>query len=263
MAFERTAREMGEDATLSIRQLSRWMDGKIDRPRPVSRRVAEKFWGHTFEALLGPSDHSATLSPLRVSSGIGERDLACSPTGTDRVAVTSGWFRPTQTYQPPRIAICGSRSAECDEGRVDTAVVALSRWLIHQQYEVAHGPRGVGIEVMTYIANHYRPPNLRAAVGIFGHPNVVRDADYVIVIGGGRGTLDETDLAISMGKKILPYGATCGCASAVLDRMRTVPRLREWIMPDLFERLDSCTLADEFIELVEEIIVANVRINTS
>jgi predicted Rossmann-fold nucleotide-binding protein len=55
---------------------------------------------------------------------------------------------------------------------------------------------GIGIEVMTYVADQYRPPELKAAIGVFGHANVVRDADYVIVIGGGSGTLDEVDLAL-------------------------------------------------------------------
>lgn len=60
---------------------------------------------------------------------------------------------------------------------------------------------GIGIEIMTYIADHYRPPDLRAAIGIFGRPNVVRNADFVLVIGDGTGTLDEVDLAVSMGKR--------------------------------------------------------------
>jgi hypothetical protein len=52
-AFETTAREMRESATLSPRQLARWMRGDVGQARPVARRVAEKFWGHSFEALLG------------------------------------------------------------------------------------------------------------------------------------------------------------------------------------------------------------------
>jgi hypothetical protein len=55
-AFERAAREMGEDATLSVRQLRRWMDGKVKRPQPVSRRVAEQFWGYPFKVLVGPAE---------------------------------------------------------------------------------------------------------------------------------------------------------------------------------------------------------------
>jgi tetratricopeptide (TPR) repeat protein len=54
--FERTARAMGENATLSVRQLERWMDGDVVRPRAVARRVAEKLWGLPFEALLAPAD---------------------------------------------------------------------------------------------------------------------------------------------------------------------------------------------------------------
>lgn len=54
-AFERTAREMGEDATLSPRQLVRWMKGDVGRPRPVARRVAERFWSRPFGELLGPA----------------------------------------------------------------------------------------------------------------------------------------------------------------------------------------------------------------
>jgi hypothetical protein len=52
-AFERTARQMRESATLSPRQLARWMRGDVvGQARPVAQRVAEEFWGHSFEALL-------------------------------------------------------------------------------------------------------------------------------------------------------------------------------------------------------------------
>jgi hypothetical protein len=61
VAFEKTAREMRESATLSPRQLARWMRGDVGQARPVAQRVAEEFWGHSFEALLGSpqvmSDH--------------------------------------------------------------------------------------------------------------------------------------------------------------------------------------------------------------
>jgi hypothetical protein len=51
-AFERTASDMGEDATLSVRQLARWMAGEVDSARPVMRRVAERYWGRSFADLL-------------------------------------------------------------------------------------------------------------------------------------------------------------------------------------------------------------------
>lgn len=53
-AFETRARQMRESATLSPRQLARWMRGDVvGQARPVAQRVAEEFWGHSFEALLG------------------------------------------------------------------------------------------------------------------------------------------------------------------------------------------------------------------
>lgn len=56
-AFDKKARELGEPASLSPRQLSRWMSGSVGRPRPVMQRVAEAFWGYRFEALLDKTDH--------------------------------------------------------------------------------------------------------------------------------------------------------------------------------------------------------------
>lgn len=55
-AYEDAARQMGERATLSSRTLIRWMKGEVGTPRPVAQRVAEHFWGHSFEVLLGPAD---------------------------------------------------------------------------------------------------------------------------------------------------------------------------------------------------------------
>ncbi|MGH3694581.1 MAG: hypothetical protein ACRDRX_11460 [Pseudonocardiaceae bacterium] len=55
--FERCARHHNErSATLSIRQLGRWMAGEVDNARPASRRVAQQLWGYSFKKLLGPPD---------------------------------------------------------------------------------------------------------------------------------------------------------------------------------------------------------------
>ncbi|MBV9140093.1 MAG: hypothetical protein JO115_04120 [Pseudonocardiales bacterium] len=52
--FERCARQHQErDATLSVRQLSRWMAGTVGSAQPASRRVAQRLWGHRFARLLG------------------------------------------------------------------------------------------------------------------------------------------------------------------------------------------------------------------
>lgn len=63
-AYEDVARKAGEHATLSVRQLYRWMNGDVSRPRPVSQRVARQLWGYSFEVLLGPPDaHIGTGRP--------------------------------------------------------------------------------------------------------------------------------------------------------------------------------------------------------
>lgn len=81
------------------------------------------------------------------------------------------------------IAICGSRAADTHVKVIDAAVGALAKFVMLSQCSVNHGPVGVGIEVMTYIADHYRPPDFVAAVGLFGRQNVVRDVDCVVVVG--------------------------------------------------------------------------------
>jgi hypothetical protein len=51
--FEGTAAAHDEDATLSPRQLWRWMAGQVGNARPVAQRVAERHWGYCFERLIG------------------------------------------------------------------------------------------------------------------------------------------------------------------------------------------------------------------
>jgi hypothetical protein len=64
---------MGENATLSPRQLTRWMKGDVGRPRPVTRRVAERFWDHSLEVLLGPAEVRAAVQ--QPDGGLGRQDL--------------------------------------------------------------------------------------------------------------------------------------------------------------------------------------------
>jgi tetratricopeptide (TPR) repeat protein len=64
-AFEQTAQDHDEKATLSPRQLWRWMAGEVAGARPVAQRVAERHWGYRFEALIGPPLPPAQLALTR------------------------------------------------------------------------------------------------------------------------------------------------------------------------------------------------------
>src|SRR4051812_45469892 len=51
--FLQLASKMGErSASVSVRQLGRWMAGEVVNARPASRRVAKELWGHDFKRLL-------------------------------------------------------------------------------------------------------------------------------------------------------------------------------------------------------------------
>lgn len=136
-----------------------------------------------------------------------------------------------------RLAICGSRSPGADTRVIDAAIPALARLVVVQGLAVNHGPVGVGIEVVTHVADRFRPPDLQDAVARFGRRNVVADADYVLVVGGGAGTRDEVDLAISMGKCVVPLRVSGGTACAIYDRMAGDERLRHWIPAAAFTAL--------------------------
>lgn len=91
-------------------------------------------------------------------------------------------------------------------------------------------------------------------VGLVGRHNVVRRADYVIIIGGGRGTLDEVDLAISMHKKIIPFAASGGAARRTLELMTADASLHAWMPETIFAALGSCVSAEEYAGIVEQVL---------
>lgn len=196
--------------------------------------------------LLGLAPAETTLSAIR----------AGETSGTNTEFATTGWFRPECADRPLRIAVCGSRSPDVDSQVVDDAVIAVSRLLMNRHCIVDHGPLGIGIEIMTYIADHFRPPNLHAAIGLFGRHNVVRHADFVLVIGGGTGTLDEIDLAIAMGKRIVPIAASGGAARSAHQRLHTAPEMRSWLSDETFTALGSATTANDIEMLIEQILTA-------
>lgn len=148
----------------------------------------------------------------------------------------------------PRIAICGSRSTGTNSRVIDAAVRSLARLVMVRRLLVNHGPVGIGIEVITHIADHYQPPGLRGAVAIFGRRNVIFDAGYVVIIGGGPGTQAEADIALSMGKRILPLGASGGSAPAIYRQALRTPRLSDWMTDSTRETLASCAALDSDAE---------------
>jgi hypothetical protein len=61
--FMKVARENGEDATLSVRTLHRWINGDIrSSPRPAQQRVARLVWGYPISRLLGPVPPELSVS---------------------------------------------------------------------------------------------------------------------------------------------------------------------------------------------------------
>jgi hypothetical protein len=207
------------------------------------------------------ADGMAMPDEARVLLGLAPADVTLSAirSGTTRLeasgpATITGWYRPVPQGRSLRVAICGSRSNGCDKAVMDEAVCALSRLLMNRPCEADHGPMGIGIEIMTYIADHYRPPTLRAALGLFGRPNVVRRADFVIFIGGGHGTLDEVDLAISMGKRIVPFAASGGAARHAFERMDADISLRGWMPEAIFAALGCCVSASEYANVLEQVL---------
>lgn len=74
--FESLARSKGEDATLSVRTLRRWIAGNVrTAPRPSQRRVARQFWGYPMSELLAPPvpalapvDDTTDANPLAIGA---------------------------------------------------------------------------------------------------------------------------------------------------------------------------------------------------
>ncbi|MEV3921134.1 hypothetical protein [Actinomadura coerulea] len=163
--------------------------------------------------------------------------------------------KPTATTTPVHVAICGSRAPDTDAGVIDATVRCLARLVMSRGYKVSHGPVGVGIEVMTYIADQYRPPDISRALGLFGHRNVIQDVQFVIVLGGGTGTQTEIDLALSMGKPVIALPASGGTARRFYHQAARDHRLRASLDEERFAALNACAdPGEDFVRIVEQLI---------
>jgi SLOG cluster4 family len=215
--------------------------------------------------LLGLAPAQALVSAIRATRPAAGSPMP-GPSGSASGSPADEFAAP-----PVRLAICGSRAADTDDQVISTVIQALARLVFTRRCVVSHGPVGIGIEVMTYIADHYHPPDVTEAVAVFGHRNVVRAADFVLIVGGGAGTQDEIDLALSMGKKVIALPASGGTARRFHDQARHDPRLHAWIPGEAFAALDALADPDrlaiaagkhgrpgeEFARIVEDLLASH------
>lgn len=193
---------------------------------------------------------SIGVSPGRVSQ---MRKAAAGSAAEAAEPVITGWLADHVDDPPARVAICGSRSAGVNAVHVDAAIDALAGLLMRRRYAVSHGPIGVGAEVLTLIADQHHPAGLSTVRGIIGHPNVVRDADFVLVVGGGAGTQTEIDTAISASKRLFPMPLSGGTAARTYMAMLGDEPLRGWLSDATFSALATAD-ATQFAELAEAVI---------
>ncbi|HEY0639948.1 MAG TPA: helix-turn-helix domain-containing protein [Pseudonocardiaceae bacterium] len=174
------------------------------------RRNATLNLAQACEAVL---KSNGTLRPL-----VPTRDPRRRATGAPQPPVT-GWLCPPSDGGEWSIAICGSRASGTDGPLIDACVRSVASLLTRLRCRVSHGPVGVGAEIMTFIADHYRPTGFDCVLGVVGRLNVVRPAEFIIVLGGGAGTDDEVGLACSMLKTVIPLPATGGAAWTAYRQM--------------------------------------------
>ncbi len=188
----------------------------------------------------------AGLTQEEIARALGVTPGRVSQMGKGVNYVVTGWFSDADTDIEPSVAIIGSRSGVTDHEAIDEALTALAALLVRRRLRVTHGPVGVGIEVLTHVADHYRPADLGAVTGVFGRPNVVKEAEFVLVVGGGTGTEEEATIATAMGKKIIPMPASGGAATVAYAALREDAARRAWIDDEQFAALadaDGATYA--------------------
>lgn len=241
----------------------------VDRARTLTQIVSE------YEALVREAARMRRLAITdAVASGMSQEQLAKAlgvtagrvsqmrKAAADKAAATAGpladpvvtgWLAADAPEQVARVAICGSRAPGTNGEQISAAVSALADLLMRQPYAVSHGPVGIGAEVLTYIADQHQPAGLDALRGIVGHANVVRDSEYVVVIGGGSGTQAEIDAALADARRLLPMPVSGGAAARAYMRMIEDASLRAWLSDDRFAALATAD-ADRFAEIAETVI---------
>ncbi|MBG6140116.1 hypothetical protein [Longispora fulva] len=72
MRFRSEARMLGQETTLSVRQLQRWMSGRTGNARPGARRVAASLWKQPFASLVGPPVPVSPTGPVPPRTAVHE-----------------------------------------------------------------------------------------------------------------------------------------------------------------------------------------------
>lgn len=241
----------------------------VERARTLTQIVSE------YEALVREAARMRRLAITdAVTSGMSQEQLAKAlgvtagrvsqmrKAAADKTAgeaaplaepVVTGWLAAEHSEPIARLAICGSRARGTNDEAISAVIPALAGLLMHQPYAVSHGPVGIGAEVLTYIADQHQPAGLDTVRGVVGHANVVRDAEYVLVIGGGSGTQAEIDAALADARRLLPMPVSGGAAARAYMRMIEDAPLRAWLPDDRFAALATADAA-RFAELAEAVI---------
>jgi DNA-binding XRE family transcriptional regulator len=227
-----TQESLAEGLHVDRASVARWERGEC-RPQPWVRRELAEVLAISLDALDQLLDDTAAAAIAGNSAARPELDAEVS-------------------FLPGTRAICESRAFDTEPQVIDAAVGALARFVMLSGCKVNHGPVGVGIEIMTYIADHYRPPDFTATIELFGRQNIVHNADCVIVVGGATGTAEEADLATYSGTSIVPFPASGGTARRIYERAQQNARLRRCLPKRHFNALRTCNDADQFVEIVRQ-----------
>ncbi|MBO0607563.1 helix-turn-helix transcriptional regulator [Myceligenerans salitolerans] len=189
------------------------------RERLIARRKAMGLSQEMFAERLGVD----RTTVARWEAGTSEPTPWTRPTMSKVLGITAEdldeFLRPApQQYSTTTVAICGSRPAGHNAALIDATVAELARIVASTEVNVSHGPVGIGIEVITYVADQFRPGGFTRTTARFGHANVVDGVDLVLIVGGGAGTAAEAAIAADAGTPVLPFPRTGGAAATCLDR---------------------------------------------
>lgn len=162
--FNTTAGQLRAKATLSARQLQRWMAGEVDGARPAARRVAAALWGCDFPTLVAPPAPLASPSAGNAFHEDGD-DGAGAPTAETIKTTTTMAARESSRHAAA--AGGGVSPASIDQVRAEVSRLARSygdlppRLLLAQ----ARGARDLAYQVLDRTRKPAQTAELYLAAG--------------------------------------------------------------------------------------------------